>query len=294
MNNHQETNSHHYLIRGIILIGFMLLLFKLFLTNNITLLIAPKMFLFIYFTLFILLILGVLLIFRGTSEKKYKYDCECDGDHSYPQSLFKSLFLYSLFIIPISTGFLFSNNVLDSSVAMNRTIKLGASSQSDTTISAAKPSETDSSVELTTEKPDPISETEYSALQKKLVHEKKMIINDDLYVPTMNIIQDNLASMIGKSVTTKGFVYREKKSLQDQIIVARFGVTCCVADATVYGIMAKGNVANLPIDEWIQVTGTLEQTIYDGSSIPIIKIHQYKKIPEPKNPYVYDVGVRIE
>ncbi|MDN3019953.1 hypothetical protein PH210_27815 [Paenibacillus sp. BSR1-1] len=34
-----------------------------------------------------------------------------------------------MFIIPITTGFLFSNNVLDSSVAMNRTIKLGATSQ---------------------------------------------------------------------------------------------------------------------------------------------------------------------
>ena len=100
--------------------------------------------------------------------------------------------------------------------------------------------------------------------------------------------------MIGKTVTTKGFVYREKNFVQDQILVARFGITCCVADASVYGIMAKGKVANLPKDKWIQVTGTIEQTIYDGSSIPIIKIHQYKKIPELKNPYVYDVGVRIE
>ena len=70
-------------------------------------------------------------------------------------------------------------------------------------------------------------------------------MNDELYVPMMNIIQENLPSMIGKTVTTKGFVYRENNFMQNQIIVARFGITCCVADASVYGIMAKGNVANL-------------------------------------------------
>ena len=127
--NKVKDFSFHHLIRGIILIGFMLLLFKLLLTNNISLLIAPKMIRFIYFTLFICLILGVLLIIRGTSGKDHSYHCDCDGGHTYPSSFGKSVFLYLLFIIPITTGFLFSNNVLGSSVAMNRTIKLGATSQ---------------------------------------------------------------------------------------------------------------------------------------------------------------------
>ncbi|MGE8078275.1 TIGR03943 family putative permease subunit [Peribacillus loiseleuriae] len=303
MNRNQDQKSHH-LIRGIILIGFMLLLFKLILTNNISLLIAPKMVHFIYFTLFILLILGVVLVLSGTSKENYRYDCECANHHSYPPTFFKSLFLYSLFIIPITTGFLFSDHVLGSSVVMNRTIKLGAYSQdsiskntnalSPSNATSSNPSSNDPNADLSAEKPDPISETEYSALEKKLLQEKKMIINDDLYVPMMNIIQDHQSSMIGKTITTKGFVYREKKSMQDQIIVARFGITCCVADASVYGIMAQGNVARLPNDEWIQVTGTIGQTIYDGASIPIIKIKQVKKIPEPKNPYVYDMGVRID
>src|SRR4051812_18237401 len=115
--NEVHDFSFHHLIRGIILIGFMLLLFKLLLTNHITLLIAPKMIRFIYFTLFIFLTLGVLLIIRGTSEKKQDYHCDCDGEHSYPTSIGKSLLLYLLFIIPITTGFLFANNVLDSSMA---------------------------------------------------------------------------------------------------------------------------------------------------------------------------------
>jgi len=100
--------------------------------------------------------------------------------------------------------------------------------------------------------------------------------------------------MIGKTVTTKGFVYREKEFMQNQIIVARFGITCCVADASVYGMMAKGDVAALPKDKWVQVTGKIEETQYNGEDIPVIKIEQLSKITPPKQPYVFDAGIKIE
>lgn len=305
-----EKGSYHHLIRGIILIGFMLLLFKLLLTNNITLLIAPKMNRFIYFTLFVFLLLGVLLILRGTSEENTHDQCECEGEHAYPKSKLKSLFLYSIFIIPITTGFLFANNVLDSSVAKNRTIKLGADSQDTTTVQAAKnnkqsaknnsssgPSQSSSTTNRSpssSEILEPLTQTEYTSLKNKLFQSPTIKITDESYVPMMNIIQENLAKMIGKAITVKGFIYREKDFFQDQIVIARYGITCCVADASVFGIMAKGKVSGLPKDKWIQVTGTLDQTNYDGSSIPIINIQEYKIISVPTQPYVYDVGVKIE
>ncbi|WP_307409577.1 TIGR03943 family putative permease subunit [Neobacillus ginsengisoli] len=298
----EEAASFHPLIRGIILIGFMLLLFKLLLTQDITLLIAPKMVHFIYLTLFIFLILGVLLIIRGTSNQKDHYQCECDAEHSYPNSILKSLLFYLLFILPIITGFLFANNVLNSSVAMNRTIKLGADSLVTNKTNNVKNisnsqkinSFTTNSTTTPNNQPEPLSESEYTLLKEKLLKAKMININDDQYVPMMNIIQDNLKGMIGKTVTAKGFVYREKNFIQNQIIVARFGITCCVADASVFGFMAKGDVAALPKDKWVQVTGTIGQTQYDGSAIPIINIIQISKITAPKQPYVFDVGVKIE
>ena len=39
--NHEDM-SYHHLIRGIVLIGLTLLLFKLLVTNNITFFIAPR------------------------------------------------------------------------------------------------------------------------------------------------------------------------------------------------------------------------------------------------------------
>ncbi|MGG3470023.1 TIGR03943 family protein [Neobacillus pocheonensis] len=308
MKTHKVQDfSFHHLIRGIILIGFMLLLFKLLLTNNISLLIAPKMIRFIYFTLFICLILGVLLIIRGTSGKEHSYHCDCDGNHTYPSSFGKSVFLYLLFIIPITTGFLFSNNVLGSSVAMNRTIKLGATSQppqqnktlnnSSKVQSSSNTNKSNTSTNtqsILDNQPEPLTQKEYDALKNKLMKANIINIDDNQYVNIMNIIQDNLNAMLGKTVTTKGFVYREKEFMQNQIIVARFGITCCVADASVYGMMAKGEVAALPKDKWVQVTGKIEQTQFNGETIPVIKISQLSKITAPQQPYVFDLGIKIE
>ncbi|MFB5196913.1 TIGR03943 family protein [Neobacillus sp. KR4-4] len=305
--NKVQDFSFHHLIRGIILIGFTLLIFKLLLTNNISLLIAPKMIRFIYFTLFICLILGVLLIIRGTSGKDHSYHCDCDGDHTYPSSFGKSVFLYLLFIIPITTGFLFSNNVLGSSVAMNRTIILGASSQppkqNKTTNYIPKLPSSSISNKTTTltttqsvldNQPEPLTQKEYDALKNKILNANSINIDDSQYVNIMNIIQDNLNALIGKTITTKGFVYREKEFMQNQIIVARFGITCCVADASVYGMMAKGEVAVLPKDKWVQVTGKIEQTQFNGETIPVLKIDQLSKISAPQQPYVFDSGIKIE
>ncbi|MCQ6280784.1 TIGR03943 family putative permease subunit [Bacillus sp. EB600] len=311
-NTFDEVASFHHLVRGTILIGFMLFFFKLLLTHDIILLLAPKMVHFIYFTLFIFLILGVLLILRGTSDQEHHYHCHCAGEHSYPPSFMKSLFFYLLFIIPIITGFLFSNNVLNSSVAMNRPIKLGSSSQGSANSNAIQnnvnskkdntPSGDDVIKAITKNNgstpspsmPDPISQAEYTSIKNRLLQTKNIKMTDDLYVPILNIIQDNVSKMIGKTITTKGFVYREKNFDQDKIIIARFGITCCVADASVYGIMAAGNVAKLPKDKWIEVTGTIEKSNYNGSPAPLLKIQQLSLIAPPPQPYVFDAGVQIE
>ncbi len=293
--------SYHHLIRGIVLIGLTLLVFKLLVTNNIAFFIAPKMVRFIYFSFIVLLILSIILILRGTSEKK-RYSCHCEGEHTYPTSIFKSIMLYGLFILPITTGFLFSDNVLDSSVAMNRPITLVSPTQNNDTTSDTNTTSDINKTQInsitndnapSSSQLEPLSEKEYSSLQKKLEATSHIKMNDEYYVPIINILSEDLSSMIGKTITTKGFVYREKNFFQDEIIIARFSVVCCVADASVYGIMAKGNVAHLPKDQWIEVTGRIDQIKFDGSTVPVINIQKLSKIPVPKNPYVYDVGVQI-
>src|SRR5207253_5133165 len=121
---------------------------------------------------------------RGTSDQEHHY--HCDGVHSYPSSFMISLFFYLLFIIPIITGYLFANNVLNSSVAMNRPIMLGANSQTYTSSNAIQndvnskkdntPSGNDVIKAITKSNgstpspsmPDPISQSEYTSIKNRL------------------------------------------------------------------------------------------------------------------------------
>lgn len=283
-----EKDSLHLLLRGIILTGFALLIFKLIVTGTITNYIAPKMVVFAYITLFTFMILGPLLIIRATGERQRDANCGCGENHFYPDSVIKSIFLYLLFIIPITFGFLFSSNLLDSSVVMKRQINLGAQNDGEGETQA----ETESLDRLAGE--EPISKEEYSLLEKDLLQGNHIDVADKHYVPIMDVINQNLDKVVGKTVSIKGFVYREPNFFTHEMIVARFGITCCVADASVYGLMAKGDVEGFEADTWVEVAGVLEKMKYEGSNIPVISITDIKEIPVPKQPYVNDAGIQLE
>ncbi|MEH7266330.1 DUF1980 domain-containing protein, partial [Priestia megaterium] len=104
-------------IRGILLIGFSLLMFKLILTGKIVQYIAPKMMPFILFSSGTFFLLGIIQIWRSSVNKDLT--CECSHDHMEKGKI-RTTFIYSLFLLPIMSGFLFSNHTLDSSVAVKR------------------------------------------------------------------------------------------------------------------------------------------------------------------------------
>lgn len=78
----------------------------------------------------------------------------------------------------------------------------------------------------------------YKILEKKLLEQPKISINDTDYIPVMNIIENNTDQFIGKKIEVNGFVYREKGFKDNQFVVARFGISCCAADASVYGLLS--------------------------------------------------------
>ena len=78
----ERDYSFHILLRGIILLGFFLLVFKLMLTGNIQNFIAPKMIPLSYFSIVILLVLGVIQVWRSNSKNKVELYCNCGFDHN--------------------------------------------------------------------------------------------------------------------------------------------------------------------------------------------------------------------
>ncbi len=294
-------------------------MFKLILTGDIINFIAPRMMPFIYFATITFFVLGVIQIWRSGSKKEDEVHCGCGIDHDHVKgSPIRSVLLYSVFIIPIVTGFTFADNVLDSSVIETRGIKYGSGlyTKPPSPEEAAALKERDlSRAEAYLENPDeymndleaaygeeeiPLEHPEgfevqevpqeyYDELKEELLKQDTIIVSEDKYIPIMNIIDSNVDQFVGKELEIVGFVYRELDFTKDQIVIARFGLSCCVADASIYGTLSTGDlVKELENDQWIRAKGTITTTEYNDWILPYLQISELEIIEQPKEPYIYE------
>ncbi|CAG9611895.1 Putative two-component membrane permease complex subunit SMU_746c [Bacillus rhizoplanae] len=281
----QEKRGFHIYIRGIILIGFAMLLFKLLVTGHITNFIAPRMIKLIYVATIVSLLLGCLQVWRSGNEKVKACHC-CEG-HGFPKTKIGTCFLYGLFLIPIISAFLFSSVAIDGSVAAKR----GMNQSTQTKIQ--KENEDWKSL-LVDEEERPIANVPSSQkpsedLEKDFLKKKSIQINDTNYIAAMDIIGRDVLGFKGKEVTYSGFVYHDKEVEGNNVVVARYGITCCVADATVWGMIASGEgITELQDETWVTITGILDETTYRGALFPLVKVNKVEKIAAPKQPYVYE------
>jgi uncharacterized repeat protein (TIGR03943 family) len=86
----------------------------------------------------------------------------------------------------------------------------------------------------------------------------------------------------GEPITLEGFVTKEA-SAPDQILLTRYIVTCCVADATVAQARIVGlEPSQYQNDEWIRVTGAVfpfQRDVY-------VQGEAAEQIPVPDQPYL--------
>ncbi|WP_272495700.1 TIGR03943 family putative permease subunit [Bacillus pinisoli] len=305
--------SFHLFIRGIILIGFSLLALKLTLTGNIFNFIAPKMMPFMYFAIITFLILGIIQVWRSGSKDEEELYCDCGVDHGQSTNIVKSTIIYSIFIIPVVTGFLFAEATIDSSVAAKRGFT-GNNPQVKAEVNEDKvldylndPEEyvaeleelygidgNEISGDVPLEHPEGFQiqappEGFYEALEEKLLAMDTIVVQEDTYIQTMNILDMNPDKFVGKKMEVIGFVFREEDFTEDQMVIARFGLSCCVADSSVYGTLSTGSVVkDLDNDQWVKVTGTLSKTEYNDWILPYLQIEEIELIEKPEQPYIYE------
>lgn len=295
----EREYSSHALFRGIILLGFFLLLFRLLISGNITYYIAPKMILFSYFTLAILLVLGLMQLWRSGSKNSEELYCNCGFSHTQTGSPLQMFFIYALFVLPVLTGLWFPETVLDSSIVAKRGVIYGAGLSN--TLPIVNADETNASLDLpgidSVISEESIDEDinyesdEYSSymenLRDELLENEKIIVSEERYLDITNNIYTYLDWFQGKEIEIVGFVYKEPDLKDDQFVIARFGITCCVADASVFGILSTaGEMLEVEEDEWIRATGYLSKTILDDWDYPYLQITEIEKIEEPENPYI--------
>ncbi|MFC0274218.1 TIGR03943 family putative permease subunit [Metabacillus herbersteinensis] len=309
----------HLYIRGIILIGFTMLMFKLIITGDILNFIAPRMMPFIYFAVVVFLLLGVVQIWRSGSKNEEELYCNCGFDHSEKSSPIQSLVIYSFFVFPVITGFMFPEVVLDSSIVAKRGFKSGLAPSNEVQESAnsedlaelylSDPDEymkqleerVEENAEPPSSSPDvPLEHPEgfeieappegyYKELEEEMLAMDKIVLTEENYIAMTNIIDKSPEKFVGKSIEFIGFIYREPDFDENQFVVARFGLSCCVADASVYGTLATlPDAKQYGDDQWIRISGELTKTNYQDWVLPNVQIQSIEKIEQPKSPYVYE------
>ncbi|HDV8359624.1 TPA: TIGR03943 family protein [Bacillus cereus] len=287
----EEQKAYHRYIRGIILIGLAMLLFKLLVTGNIYNFIAPKMIKFTYIAFVVILIFGIVQVWGDGREKQH--DCNCCKHHTTSKSGIKSFFVYVLFVVPIVSAFLFGSVTIDGSLAGKRGMNQSVQSRSlERNEKEGEQVNFDGrEVSVDPEETSNLSTTYKTEEQvvKSMLGQRKLQVKDKDYVQTMNVIGQNVNWFKGKEIIFLGFIYKDKDVTGNKVVVARYGITCCIADASVWGMIVTGkNIEKIPEETWVKITGLLDETTYKGTVFPLVKVNKIEKINKPTDPYVYD------
>lgn len=97
---------------------------------------------------------------------------------------------------------------------------------------------------------------------------------------------DDYATLSGQPADVIGFVYMEPTFGENQFMIARFTVSCCVADASAIGIPVQWPEA-VEQGQWVRITGVMETGEFRGDSAPILHAQTVEAVEQPEHPYLY-------
>ncbi|KAB2334817.1 TIGR03943 family protein [Cytobacillus depressus] len=318
-------------IRALILLSFPILIFKLHFTGEILKFINPKYDGLSIAAAILFLVLFLIQLTRIWITKEHQHhhchheDHErCDHNHDHGDTPFnlKKLFSYMVIVFPLITGFLLPAKVLDASIAnkkggmaiitnQKQASKGGTNSQSNQTDNKNDDKQsdvTDNEFSEKVEAPTPtehtidpklaaqeeMSEEEYEQLKKMLAQKPSVIMEQSVFATYYEDIHMDIQKYKGKTIQLTGFAYKEDDFEKNQLVIARFFITHCVADASIVGFLTElPEAASVDTDTWIELRGVLDITTYNGMELPFIKITEWKKVGEPEEPYIYPKNIRI-
>ena len=120
---------------------------------------------------------------------------------------------------------------------------------------------------------------------RQAASEERTIID---WIRTLNVYPEPDA-YTGQGVKVSGFVIHPDEWPEGYLMISRFVLTCCAADAYPVGLpveLAVSRQAYAP-DSWLDIEGKMITTIINGKRQLTIKPTKLETIPEPRNPYEY-------
>lgn len=96
------------------------------------------------------------------------------------------------------------------------------------------------------------------------------------------------AAFDGEEADVIGFIYREPGFPEDHFMIARFTVSCCVADAGAIGLpVYTPEASTLRDGEWVRVQGAFQAGIFRDTKTPILQASLLEVVEQPEHPYLY-------
>ncbi|WP_199246496.1 TIGR03943 family putative permease subunit [[Phormidium] sp. ETS-05] len=91
----------------------------------------------------------------------------------------------------------------------------------------------------------------------------------------------------GQKVKVSGFVIHLQELPEQYLLLSRFVITCCAADAYPVGLPVKleGSRSSFPPDTWLEVEGQMITETLQNKRQLTIQASSVRKIPQPANPY---------
>lgn len=307
--------------RALILICFSTFLFRLHYTGEITKFINPKyddlsqgaaiLFLLLFF-------IQITRVWTSTAEHgdsciEVNHCCTHGHNHAHDHGntpfTTKKLVSYMIIVFPLMTGFLLPAKVLDASIANKKgaMIALSGSGKTEAGKDAERSQNLDADEELPSEEPNTgeaeaglatgldneMSSKEYDKLMMDLESSQEINLDDRVFSSFYEEISADAHPYKGRKIKLTGFVYKEAGWNDNQMVISRFLITHCVADASIIGFLSKiPEASKLKKDTWIKAEGILDVTTYNGASMPYIRVTNWEEIAEPKKPYLYPISIR--
>ncbi|TMV46479.1 TIGR03943 family protein [Paenibacillus mesophilus] len=288
----------HPSIKALLLFGFAVYIAYLVKSDRILYYISPRMVLYVKLSALGLYAAGAYQLYTAVSAFSGKrQSCDCGHDHSHSGPIWKSTLVYGLFACPLLLGFLMPDTSLGSALAAKKGMNLNSAAAVKTSSPLSGPSSSPPSPTFAAAASDARLEllfpsdayTEaFAKHARKLYKQDVVAVPEELYIETLTTLDLYARQFTGKKVKLSGFVYRDETMNARQFVIGRFSVQCCSADAAPFGVLVESDRAGLYAgDQWVEITGTIGTTKFDGSEIMVVKAEQIVKIQPPKEQYVY-------
>jgi uncharacterized repeat protein (TIGR03943 family) len=96
------------------------------------------------------------------------------------------------------------------------------------------------------------------------------------------------SEITGQEARVIGFVYHDKRYGEGHLVLTRFIVSCCVADASVVAlVVATPDAESFADNQWVEVAGIFEPSEFEAWRPPVLAAQSITPVSVPKQPYLY-------